>query len=96
MLVRCDELNTHVPFSWHGLNAVHCSRRPAGMERERERERERENERERERERQTDRQTDRQTEVTTEGPVVRNVLQPSRTTEALCCHGGGGGGETNF
>ena len=26
--------------------------------------------------------------VTEEGPVVRNVLQPSRTTEALCCHGG--------
>ena len=29
-----------------------------------------------------------QKEVTEEGPVVRNVLQPSRTTEALCCHGG--------
>ena len=27
-------------------------------------------------------------EVTEEGPVVRNVLQLSRTTEALCCHGG--------
>ena len=53
--------------------------------REKERERVRENESENERHRQTDRQT---TEVTEEGPVVRNVLPPSRATEALCCHGG--------
>ena len=69
---------------------ISCYRLCIGLVGARERERERETETETERERQTDRQTDR--EVTEEGPVVRNVLQPSRTTEASCCHGG----ETNF